>query len=246
MKNNPQNFYKSPTQCVGLQRTESYLKTKVRNNYLISSYLGAALPIIKTIQNLKLSGDSINRIDAVVSGSLNFIFNNYDGKRTFAEVVKQAQEEGYTEPNPRIDLSGLDVIRKILILAREAGYRKDIEEVQFESFLPKKAMEVESVADFFEVLKEEELFFQAMLKKAKDKGAKLKVVAQLLDGNLKVSLQEVTSESPFFNLDGKDNIVALFTDMYPTEPLIVKGAGAGARVTASGVFSDLLYVANQK
>lgn len=208
--------------------------------------VGAALPIIKTIQNLKLSGDKIRRIDAVVSGSLNFIFNNYNGIRTFAEVVLQAQQEGYTEPDPRIDLSGLDVIRKILILAREAGYKKDLKDVQFKSFLPKAASEATDVKNFFKALEENEDFFKNMLKKAQEKSAKLKVVAQLIDGNLQVSLKEVTADSPFYQLDGKDNIVALYTDMYPEEPLIVKGAGAGAKVTASGVFSDLLYVANQR
>ena len=208
--------------------------------------VGAALPIIKTIQNLRLSGDTIHRIDAVVSGSLNFIFNHYNATTPFAEIVKQAQTEGYTEPDPRIDLSGLDVIRKILILAREAGEQKEIEEVAFESFLPAQAMQTTSVEAFYKALSDNETFFQEMYNKAKEKNAKLKVVAQLLEGTLKVSLQEVASSSPFYHLDGKDNIIALYTDMYPTEPLVIKGAGAGAKVTASGVFSDVMYIANKR
>ena len=208
--------------------------------------VGAALPIIKTLQNLRLSGDTIHRIDAVVSGSLNFIFNHYNATTPFVEIVKQAQKEGYTEPDPRIDLSGLDVIRKILILSREAGYRKEMSEVVFESFLPEKSLETPSVEAFYKVLEENEAFFQDLYHRAQQKGAKLNVVAQLLEGDIKVSLQEIPASSPFYQLDGKDNIVAFYTDMYPTEPLVIKGAGAGAKVTASGVLSDVMYVANKQ
>ena len=208
--------------------------------------VGAALPIIKTLQNLRLSGDTIHRIDAVVSGSLNFIFNHYNATTPFVEIVKQAQKEGYTEPDPRIDLSGLDVIRKILILSREAGYHKEMSEVVFESFLPEKSLETPSVEVFYKVLEENEAFFQDLYHRAQHKGAKLNVVAQLLEGDIKVSLQEIPASSPFYQLDGKDNIVAFYTDMYPTEPLVIKGAGAGAKVTASGVLSDVMYVANKQ
>lgn len=208
--------------------------------------VGAALPIIKTIQNLRLSGDKISRIDAVVSGSLNFIFNNYDGKQAFVDVVKTAQAEGYTEPDPRIDLSGLDVIRKLLILTREAGYSKEIEEVTFESFLPEAVSKVESVDAFYGVLRENENFFKEMYDQAQAENAKLKVVARFENNQMSVALQRVTSDSPFYHLDGKDNIVALYTDMYSPEPLIIKGAGAGAKVTASGVFSDVMYVVNKR
>ena len=204
--------------------------------------VGAALPIIKTIQNLRLSGDKISRIDAVLSGSLNFIFNHYNGNLPFADVVKTAQIEGYTEPDPRIDLSGLDVIRKLLILAREAGYNKEIEEVNFKSFLPEMVSKVRSVDAFYGVLRENETFFKTMYNQAQAENAKLKVVAQLKDNQMSIALQRVTPESPFYHLDGKDNIVALYTDMYSPEPLIIKGAGAGAKVTASGVFSDVMYV----
>ena len=208
--------------------------------------VGAALPIIKTLQNLLLSGDTVRRIDAVVSGSLNFIFNHYNATTPFVEIVKQAQREGYTEPDPRIDLSGLDVIRKILILSREAGYRKEMSEVVFESFLPEKSLETPSVEAFYEVLEKNEAFFQDLYHSAQSKGAKLNVVAQLLEGDIKVSLQQIPATSPFYQLDGKDNIVAFYTDMYPTEPLVIKGAGAGAKVTASGVLSDVMYVANKQ
>lgn len=230
---------------------ENYLsllqKAKDKNAYFqYETAVGAALPVIKTIQNLRLSGDMITQIQAVLSGSLNFIFNNYDGIRPFHEIVKQAQDEGYTEPDPRIDLSGLDVIRKILILAREAGYQKEMEEVKFNSFLPEKAMQVETVEQFYEVLKENEDYFRQMLFDARAKNAKLKVIAQLKDNEMNVSLNQVMPDSPFYQLDGKDNIVSLNTQLYNQEPLIVKGAGAGAKVTASGVFSDLMYIVNQQ
>ncbi|MDO4229910.1 MAG: bifunctional aspartate kinase/homoserine dehydrogenase I [Capnocytophaga sp.] len=208
--------------------------------------VGAALPIIKTIQNLRLSGDKISRIDAVVSGSLNFIFNNYDTSEPFVNVVKIAQLEGYTEPDPRIDLSGLDVIRKLLILAREAGYSKEIEDVTFKSFLPNQALKVNSVDAFYGVLLENENFFKSLYEEAQKDNAKLKVVAQLKDNQLNVGLEKVSPDSPFYHLDGKDNIVAFYTDMYSPEPLIVKGAGAGAKITASGVFSDVMYVVNNR
>ena len=206
--------------------------------------VGAALPIIKTIQDIMLSGDHINRIQAVLSGSLNFIFNKYDTTIPFADIVRQAKDEGYTEPNPLLDLGGTDVMRKILILSREAGYIKEMSDVSFNGFLP------ESVATasnndimFAEMLKHEE-HFAAIYNKAHENGNRLKVVAELNDGNLSVELREVSPESPFFHLEGKDNIVAMHTDRYIDEPIIIKGAGAGAEITASGVFSDVMKVIN--
>jgi len=207
--------------------------------------VGAALPIIKTINDLRLSGDRINRIQAVLSGSLNFIFNNYDSTNPFANVVKQAKEEGLTEPDPKIDLSGLDVRRKILILAREAGYTKELADVTFDSFLPTGSMDTPSTNSFLQFLEKNENHFSKMYSKANNTGKGLKVIAELNNGKMKVALQAVGSESPFFNIGGKDNIVAIYTDRYSDEPLIIKGAGAGAEVTASGVFSDLIYIVNR-
>ncbi len=207
--------------------------------------VGAALPIIKTIQDLSLSGDRIHRIQAVLSGSLNYIFNNYNGTKPFGDVVKEARDQGLTEPDPRIDLSGLDVKRKILILAREAGYSNELDQVGFESFLPESCDNLNSIEAFFEELYNRESFFQEMYKNANDKGLGLKVMADLNDGNMTVSLKKIAPDSSFFNIGGKDNIVALYTDRYKDEPLIIKGAGAGAEVTASGVFSDLIYIMNR-
>ena len=207
--------------------------------------VGAALPVIKTIHDLIISGDSVKKIEAVISGSLNFIFNKYNAENKFTDVVLQAKEEGYTEPNPLIDLSGLDVMRKILILSRESGLKGALSDIEFNSFLPDECTESESVDALFKNLDKHEDFFKAMYRKANDKGHKLKVVATLENEKLSVGLKEIPSDSPFFNLEGKDNVVAIFTDRYVSEPLVIKGAGAGASVTASGVFADVMSIVNK-
>lgn len=207
--------------------------------------VGAALPIIKTIEDLLMSGDKIHKIEAVISGSLNYIFNEYSGQRLFSDVVKEAKNEGYTEPNPLIDLSGLDVMRKILILSREAGYVRELSDIEFQSFLPEACANADSNDTLFEELKNNEARFNTLYKNANEKGNKLKVVAILNDGNLSVSLKEIPGQSPFYNLEGKDNVVAINTNRYATEPLVIKGAGAGSSVTASGVFADLMFIINR-
>ena len=207
--------------------------------------VGAALPVIKTIHDLIISGDKINKIEAVISGSLNFIFNHYNAKNKFADVVLQAKEEGYTEPNPLIDLSGLDVMRKILILSRESGLKGSLSSIKFNSFIPEECANSENVDTLFKNLVKHEDYFKALYEKANKKGYKLKVVATLNNNKLSVGLKEIPSDSPFFNLQGKDNVVALFTDRYVNEPLVIKGAGAGASVTASGVFADVMSIVNK-
>lgn len=207
--------------------------------------VGAALPIIKTIHDLLISGDRIDKIEAVISGSLNFIFNAYDGQRTFSEVVLQAKEEGYTEPDPLIDLSGLDVMRKILILSREAGYANELADIEFENFLPEDCSNAKSSDELFTQLTKHEAHFHALYQKAHEKGNKLKVLATMQGGKMKVALREIQSDSPFYNLDGKDNVVAINTNRYNPEPLVIKGAGAGASITASGVFADLMFITNR-
>ncbi|WP_338766968.1 bifunctional aspartate kinase/homoserine dehydrogenase I [Bernardetia sp. ABR2-2B] len=227
----------------------TYLKlnklAKERNIYFkYETSVGAALPILKTIYDLRISGDKIGKIEAVISGSLNFIFNNYNAENQFADVVLQAKEEGYTEPNPLIDLSGLDVMRKILILSRESGLNKEMSDITFNSFLPDECTNSKSVEELFENLKKHENHFATLYKNANEKGNKLKVVAKMEKGNLSVALQEIPSNSPFYNLEGKDNVVAINTNRYVDEPLVIKGAGAGAAVTASGVFADLMFIMN--
>ncbi len=201
--------------------------------------VGAGLPVIGTLNDLLRSGDKINEIQAVLSGTLNFVFNNYEGKRSFAKVVRQAQDEGYTEPDPRLDLSGKDVMRKIMILAREAGEQIEMEEIANESFMPASCM-TGSVEHFYEEMEKQEDHFKAIYAKAAANGNKLKFVASYKNGKAAVGLKEIDPQHDFYHLYGKDNVVLFYTDRYKEQPLVIKGAGAGAEVTASGVFADII------
>ena len=211
-------------------------------NFFFETNVGAGLPVIKTLEDLIRSGDRVNRIEAVLSGTLNFVFNNYHGSRPFAEVVRQAQDEGYTEPDPRLDLSGTDVARKILILAREAGYRLEMEDIENVPFLPASCFEG-TVDDFYAEMSRQEKHFRKLLDDAAAKGLKLKYIASLTDGNASVGLQSIGPEHNFANLSGKDNAVLFYTNRYSEQPLVVKGAGAGGDVTAAGVFADIIRAA---
>ena len=229
------------------ENIENLLKLTQDHNcsFQYETTVGASLPVIKTIKDLRMSGDQVSKIQAVLSGSLNFIFNHYNATKPFVEIVQQAREEGYTEPDPRIDLSGLDVRRKLLILARESGKKLNLEEVKFDSFLPKEANETNSVEEFMAILKNNEAHFQNLFNNAQKNNSKLKVIAEMNENQYVVGLREVAPTSPFYNLDGKDNIVAINTNLYNPEPLVIKGAGAGARITASGVFQDVMWIVNQ-
>jgi aspartokinase/homoserine dehydrogenase 1 len=215
------------------------LAREYNTRFLFETNVGAGLPVIGTLNDLLRSGDSINKIEAVLSGTLNFVFNNYDATRKFAEVVKQAQDEGYTEPDPRLDLSGTDVARKIMILARESGEVIEMDAITNESFLPASCMEG-SVDDFYVELGKHEAHFKALYDAAAAKNCKLKFVASFANGKASVGLQHIDPQHDFFHLYGKDNIVRFYTPRYPDQPLVVKGAGAGAEVTASGVFADII------
>lgn len=210
--------------------------------FLFETNVGAGLPVIGTLNDLRRSGDKVKKIQAVLSGTLNFVFNNYDGTKPFAEVVKQAQDEGYTEPDPRLDLGGTDVMRKIMILAREAGEKIEMEDITNNSFLPASCFEG-SVSDFYAEMAKHESHFKALYNEAAAKECKLKFVASYRDGKASVGLQHIAPGSDFYHLYGKDNIVLFQTQRYPEQPLVVKGAGAGADVTASGVFADIIRVA---
>ncbi|WP_445748597.1 bifunctional aspartate kinase/homoserine dehydrogenase I [Polaribacter sp.] len=220
------------------------ISRKYNAPFLFETNVGAGLPIIDTLKNLVNSGDKVHKIQAVLSGSLNFVFNNFDEKTTFQSVVMQAQKEGYTEPDPKIDLSGVDVARKILILARESGYSLELEDIQNQSFLPKESLETTDNQSFFDSLLKFENQFQEMYQKAAAKNCRLKYVAEFVDGKANVGLQEIPTNHPFYNLEGSDNIVLFFTDRYAKNPLLIKGAGAGADVTASGIFADVIRIGN--
>ena len=210
--------------------------------FLFETNVGAGLPIIGTLNDLTSSGDVVRRMEAVLSGTLNFVFNNYDGSRPFAEVVRQAQAEGYTEPDPRLDLSGTDVARKILILAREAGHPLEMSDVQIKSFLPASCLDGD-VEAFYAQLAVHEAHFRALYDAATAEGRRLKFVARYNDGAAAVGLQAVLPSHDVYELRGKDNIVLFYTDRYTEQPLVVKGAGAGAEVTAAGVFADIIRAA---
>jgi len=210
--------------------------------YLFETNVGAGLPVIGTLNDLRRSGDKVSKIQAVLSGTLNFVFNNYNGSKPFTEVVKQAQDEGYTEPDPRLDLGGTDVMRKIMILAREAGEKIEMEDITNNAFLPVSCFDG-SVEDFYKEMGKQEAHFKALYDEAAAKNCKLKFVAQYENGKASVGLQHIPADSDFYHLYGKDNIVLFYTQRYPEQPLVVKGAGAGADVTASGVFADIIRVA---
>ncbi|MBC7899297.1 MAG: bifunctional aspartate kinase/homoserine dehydrogenase I, partial [Saprospiraceae bacterium] len=223
---------------------EQYLNLKnlareFNTNFLFETNVGAGLPVINTLNDLMRSGDSVNSIEAVLSGTLNFVFNNYDGSRKFAEVVRQAQAEGYTEPDPRLDLSGTDVARKILILAREAGYKMELSDIANESFLPKSCLNG-SVEDFYVEMERHEDHFRGLLENAIADGLTLKYIASFRNGKASVGLQSIGADHNFANLSGKDNAVLFYTNRYSEQPLVIKGAGAGADVTAAGVFADIV------
>jgi aspartokinase/homoserine dehydrogenase 1 len=211
--------------------------------FLFETNVGAGLPVIGTLNDLTRSGDKVRRIEAVLSGTLNFVFNHYNGEQPFSNVVKQAQDEGYTEPDPRLDLSGTDVMRKIMILARESGEKTEMEDIENQSFLPASCMQG-SVEDFYTAMIKEEKHFKSLYQAAAGEGKKLKFVARYDNGKASVGLQHIGPDHDLYHLYGKDNVVLFYTDRYPEQPLVVKGAGAGAEVTASGVFADILRTAN--
>ena len=226
---------------------ENYIKLKnlskkYNTPFLFETNVGAGLPIIDTLNHLITSGDKIQKIQAILSGSLNFIFNNYNTTRSFRDVVYDAMKKGYTEPDPKIDLSGVDVSRKILILARECGHKVELEDVVNYKFLSDDCLNSINNDDLFKNLLKNEKHFKDLYNKANDKNCKLKYVANYENGLASVGLNEIEKYHDFYNIEGSDNIILFYTDRYNERPLIVKGAGAGAEVTASGIFADLIRI----
>ena len=211
--------------------------------FLFETNVGAGLPIINTINDLYNSGDKILKIEAVLSGTLNYIFNTISADIPFSETVRLAKEEGYSEPDPRIDLSGKDVIRKLVILSREAGYRLEQEDVEKHLFIPNEFFEG-SIEDFWKNLPSLDAEFEARRKVLEAEKKHWRFVAKLENGKGSVSLQEVGERHPFYDLEGSNNIILLTTERYHEYPMLIQGYGAGASVTAAGVFADIMSIAN--
>ncbi len=210
--------------------------------FLYETNVGAGLPIINTVQGLITSGDRFLKIEAILSGTLSFIFNTFKPGISFADVVREAKEKGYTEPDPRDDLSGQDVARKILILAREAGFPLEPADVTVTNMLPASCLLAPTIPDFFTELERNNDYFESLLSEAEANGGKLRFIASFEQGKATIGLQSVGSEHPFYQLTGADNIVSFTTERYKDRPLVVKGPGAGAEVTASGVFADVVSI----
>ncbi|MBO7266711.1 MAG: bifunctional aspartate kinase/homoserine dehydrogenase I [Bacteroidaceae bacterium] len=211
--------------------------------YLFETNVGAGLPVINTINDLTNSGDKILRIEAVVSGTLNFIFNTISEEIKLSDTIRLAKEKGYSEPDPRIDLSGKDVIRKLVILAREAGYPIDQDDVEKNLFIPQELFDG-SLEDFWNKVPSLDADFEERRKRLVAEGKRWRFVARLDEGKASVSLQEVNQWHPFYNLEGSNNIILLTTERYKEYPMMIQGYGAGASVTAAGVFADIMSIAN--
>ena len=211
--------------------------------FLFETNVGAGLPVINTINDLINSGDKILKIEAVVSGTLNYIFNTISADTPLSQTIRKAKEEGYSEPDPRIDLSGKDVIRKLVILAREAGYRLNQEDVEKQLFVPNKYFEG-SLDDFWKHIPELDADFEMRRQKLEAEDKRWRFVARWENGKATVALQEVGRSHPFYNLEGSNNIILLTTERYNEYPMLIQGYGAGAGVTAAGVFADIMSIAN--
>ncbi|MFN3588646.1 MAG: bifunctional aspartate kinase/homoserine dehydrogenase I [Spirosomataceae bacterium] len=227
-------------QYLSLQQTAR----KGNAKFLYETNVGAGLPIINTLQGLITSGDKIHRIEAVLSGTLSYIFNTFEVGKKFVDVVKEAKEKGYTEPDPREDLSGMDVARKILILAREAGFSIEPSDVEIVPLLNEACVQAPDVPSFYAALEADNVRFEQLIQDAQAEGNVLRFVATLEEGKAKVSLKTIGKEHPFFSLAGSENIVSFTTERYKYNPLVVKGPGAGAEVTAMGVFADIMSISS--
>ncbi|MFB5946512.1 bifunctional aspartate kinase/homoserine dehydrogenase I [Albibacterium profundi] len=211
-------------------------------DFFYETNVGAGLPIVRTLKELMTSGDRIISIEAILSGTISYIFNNYVGDRSFYDVVKTAQELGFTEPDPRDDLKGADFMRKFLILARDSGLTLEPEDIVLENILPRNCIDAPSVEAFYAELEASESHFKALKDRAEAENKAIRYIGKLEDGQVQIRLELVDSSHPFYSLSGSDNVISFITERYSQRPLVVKGPGAGAEVTAAGVFAELVNV----
>jgi aspartokinase/homoserine dehydrogenase 1 len=212
--------------------------------FLYETNVGAGLPVINTLNDLLLSGDKVIKIEAVLSGTLNYIFSSFALGKSFSAIVGEARAKGFTEPDPRDDLNGMDVGRKALILAREAGVKLEIDQVQIQNLVPKDLMKVKSVEEFMTMLPKFDSHFEKLRSDAAANNEKLRYMAVLDDTGVKTELAGVNTQHPFYSLAGSDNIILITTERYNERPMVIRGPGAGAEVTAAGVFADIIRIAN--
>ncbi|CAM3600838.1 bifunctional aspartate kinase/homoserine dehydrogenase I [Sphingobacterium prati] len=211
-------------------------------DFFYETNVGAGLPIVRVLKDLMLSGDRILKIEAILSGTISYIFNNFKDDVSFFNVVKKAQELGYTEPDPRDDLGGIDFMRKMLILARDAGYAVEAEDVDLGPILPEACLKADTVDSFYAELQKENTYFEDMKARAVREKKAIRYIGKLENGKVSIAIQFVDENHPFYALSGSDNIISFTTERYKDRPLVVKGPGAGAEVTAAGVFADLVNV----
>lgn len=211
-------------------------------DFFYETNVGAGLPIVRVLKDLMMSGDRLLKIEAILSGTISYIFNNFKGDASFYDVVKKAQELGFTEPDPRDDLGGIDFMRKMLILGRDAGYPIESTDVQLGNILPESCLKADSVDEFYAELLKADEYFNNLKEEAEKQGKVIRYIGTLENGKVAISLQMVDESHPFYALSGSDNIISFTTERYKERPLVVKGPGAGAEVTAGGVFADLVNV----
>ncbi len=212
--------------------------------FVYETNVGAGLPVISTLNDLLISGDKVLKIEGVLSGSMSYIFNNFSAGSLFSDIVKDAQDKGYTEPDPREDISGADVKRKLLILAREVGYPLESHDVKIEAFLPKATFDAGSVDEFYKLLKKDNEKLEQLRTNAEKEGKKLRLVATLDNGVAFIGIKTVGLDHPFYSLNGSDNMIVFTTERYKERPLVVRGPGAGAEVTAAGIFAEVIKIGN--
>ncbi len=239
----------TPNKIATSSAYEQYLQLKKTAKkrgilFLYETNVGAGLPVISTLNDLIVSGDRILKIEAVLSGSLSFIFNTFKPGVSFSSIVGEAQKRGFTEPDPRVDLNGIDVRRKLIILARETGLALESENVQIHPVLPEACRNAEDVPAFFEELKKADDYFTQLAEAAAAEGKVLRMVASLENGVASIGLQSVDATHPFYQLSGSDNMIVFTSERYKDRPLVVRGPGAGAEVTAAGIFSEIIKIGN--
>lgn len=225
------------------------LKRVARENgvrFLYDANVGAGLPMIQTVQSLSRSGDKIVKLEAILSGTLSYLFNVFDGSVPFSQVLREAQEKGYTEPDPRDDLNGMDMARKFLILARESGLELEMDDVAIERFLPQECFEAPTVAQFYDQLAHFDEEFTARVTQAASRGKVLRFIGTMEEGQIVLSLKAIGSDHPFFSLSDTDNIASMTSRNYSKNPIVIKGPGAGATVTAASVLSNVIQATDRE